>query len=153
MSNRSSWMRADVIVVAILVIAAGAALTSRNWRKGRVSASPSSTAAADAPLMQRLDSSGRPHHRSQFNDSLTARAESLCVRQVEGNLQSQYGELFAATVTETYGVGDVETGAGDSLDVDGIARSPSGRISKFHCGMADFGSHPASPMVTHVESP
>ena len=150
-SERARWLRGDVIVVVALVIAVGAALTSRNWRMGRVSAHGS--VGADASLAQRTDSSGRPHHRSQFNDSLTADAERKCVRQVEGNLQSQYGEEFSATIAETYGVGDAETGAGDSLDVDGIARAPSGRVSNFHCGMADFGSHAASPMVTHVESP
>ena len=156
MSERPGWWRGDLLAAAVVVVAIAVGLMSRDWR------TPPGVGRDDrqfSALEQRLDPQripkiDRPEVRrrgSPFNDSLTTRAESLCVMRVEANLGTQLRETFTARVTDRYGVGDPETGAGDSLDFDGVALAPSGRVSSWHCGMANLGAYPGSPVVTHTE--
>ena len=154
MSDRPAWLRGDLIAAAVVVVALAFALLSREWRAagGATASDARNASAAIAPFRApKLDVPVRPHHASPFNDSLTARAESLCVRMVESQIGFQLKEPVSATVTDRYGVGDQETGAGDSLDFDGLGRTPSGRIRAWHCGMANLGAYPGSPRITHTE--
>ena len=154
MSDRPRWLRGDLIALAVVVIAIAVTATHRNWQAtsarwtGRVDAASGEIDSSRIPALPRPTG---PRHGSPFNDSLTARAESLCVRQVESNVSFQIHEPVAAKVMDRYGVGDPETGAGDSLDFDGLARTPSGVIISWHCSSANLGAFPGSPMISHSE--
>ena len=156
MTARRRWLRGDALAIVVVVVAIGVALLARGWRGAPRPLIVSGSAAIDTtPIdMDRAPVGiigARPHHSSPFNDSVTTRAESRCVEQIQSQLAFQLKEPVVVTVNDRYGVGDRETGAGDSLDIDGVARTQSGRISAWHCGMANLGAYPGSPMVTHVE--
>ena len=165
MSGRPSWLRADLVVAVVVVIVIFIAVASPRWRSMGRTASPRAGHGSAADTARSHDNTsdvapatpaaiGAPRelrHRSPFDGAATTRAESICVNRVEANLQSQLGEPYVARVTDRYGVGDMDTGAGDSLDFDGTARSASGRLRIWHCGMANLGAYPGGPMITHSE--
>jgi hypothetical protein len=150
-------LRTDAVVAIVVVIAIAVAAGTQGWRarSARWNGDARGTTAGDAVIdptrAPELARPRGPRHDSPFNDAVTARAESLCVLSVESQLGFQLKETVAAKVMDSYGVGDRETGAGDSLDFDGLARTLSGRVVAWHCGMANLGAFPGSPMITHSE--
>ena len=60
-------------------------------------------------------------------------------------------QTLTAEITAAYGVGDPESGAGDSLIAEGVARSPTGLVSDFRCSMAHLSGYAGSPVITHRE--
>ena len=93
------------------------------------------------------------HHRaSPLSAEATQRAEQRCLDQAKAWLPQEIREAVdSLAITDRYGVGDPESGAGDSLIVEGRGRLASGGVTEFRCSMADLGPYAGGPYLTHVE--
>jgi hypothetical protein len=149
-------LRTDAVVAIAIAIAIAAAAGSQGWRarsarwKGALPRT-AGDAVIDPAHEPGVARPRGPRHDSPFNDIVTARAETLCVKSVESQVGFQLKETISATVMDSYGVGDPDSGAGDSLDFDGVARTASGRVLAWHCSMANLGAFPGSPTITHSD--
>lgn len=169
MSERPRWLRADLLVGGVVVIVIAVALLSPRWRRGATGAIGGAGASEDiaagadpakAPTLDSLkrepsqfDASKLRHHRSPFDDAITARAETLCVRMVESQVGYSLKEPVTAKVEDRYGTGNEDDGRGVYLIFEGVARSGSGRLSAWRCTSKSYGAYPGGPMISHVESP
>ena len=167
MSERPSWLRADLLVTAAVVVAIVAAILSPRWRAGAAGAIAGAGASADisagvdrsrVPKLDatptrpgEIDPSKLRHHRSPFDDVITARAESLCIRMVESQVGFALKEPITAKVEDRYGTGNEDDGRGVYLIFEGIARTPTGRLSAWRCTSKSYGAFPGGPTITHVE--
>lgn len=168
MSDRPSWLRADLAVAAAVVMAIVVAVLSPRWRAGAAGAIGGAGASTDLsagvdpsrvpeldslkPIApQQLDPSTLRHHRSPFDDVITARAESLCVRMVESQVGYALKEPVTVKVEDRYGTGNEDDGRGVWLIFEGMARTPSARLSAWRCTSKSYGAFPGGPTITHVE--
>ena len=169
MSERPSWMRADLLVFAAVVVVFGIAAVSPRWRTGAAGAIGKAGSSSDVaegldrsklPRLERikpqqgeLDPSKLRHHRSPFDDAVTARAETLCVRMAETQLGFALKEPVNLSVQDHYGTGNEDDGRGVYLIFEGLATTPSRRASAWRCTAKSLGAYPGTPVITHVESP
>jgi len=167
MSERPQWLRADLLVTAAVVIAIVVAALSPRWRSGATGAiggagtttdvaagvDPSRVPKLDSakPNASAFDPSKMRHHRSPFDDAVTARAETLCVRMVESQVGFALKEPVTAKVEDRYGTGNEDDGRGVYLIFEGIARTPTARLSAWRCTMKSYGAYPGTPVIAHVE--
>ena len=167
MSERPSWLRADLLVTAAVVATIVVAALSPRWRSGAAGAVGGAGASGDLaagvdrsriPKLRdgpqapnAIDPSKLERHRSPFDDAITARAETLCVRMTESQLGYALKEPVTVSVEDHYGTGNEDDGRGVYLIFEGIARTPSARISAFRCTAKSYGAYPGTPMITHVE--
>ena len=165
LSERPSWLRADILVAAAIVVVIAVALVSPRWRRGAAGAIGG--AGAGGAVAARVDQSQLPtfhprpgefdastleRHRSPFDDAVTARAESLCVRMAESQLGFALEEPVTLDVQDRYGTGNEDDGRGVYLIFEGLALTPSGRASVFRCTAKSYGAYPGTPVITHVEN-
>jgi hypothetical protein len=169
-SERPAWLRADLLVAMAIVVAIAVALLSPRWRTGARgatggigSAGASEDVAAGANPLRRptldqpnlrpgeVDPSKLERHRSPFDDAVTARAESLCVRMAESQLGFALKEPVTIDVQDHYGTGNEDDGRGVYLIFEGLAKTPSSRVSVFRCTAKSYGAYPGTPVITHVE--
>ena len=167
MSERPGWLRADLLVAAAVVVAIVVAVISPRWRSGAAGAIGTAGASTDlvagvepsrvpkldppAPGPSVFDPAKLRHHRSPFDDTITARAETLCVRMAESNLAFSLKEPVTVKVEDRYGTGNEDDGRGVYLIFEGIARTTSARLSAWRCTMKSYGAYPGTPTITHVE--
>ena len=164
MSERPSWLRADLLVFAAIVVAIVVALLSPRWRRGM--AGPIGGAGAGGVVAAGVDQSPLPtvhpapgefdaskleRHRSPFDDAVTARAESLCVQMADSQLGFALKEPVTLDVQDRYGTGNEDDGRGVYLIFEGLAKTPSNRVSVFRCTAKSYGAYPGTPIITHVE--
>ncbi|HEX2779658.1 MAG TPA: hypothetical protein VHM30_09175 [Gemmatimonadaceae bacterium] len=136
------WIDLLILVVAV----AGAALAwrtraSRAATEGGPRSGP--TAAAPAPRP-----APRQRRESPLSRDATERSVNLCIEMVRSQFEFWLREPVTAETKDVYGVGDPESGAGDSLIAEGIAKTASGRTVDFHCSMAHLGGYGGSPVIT-----
>ena len=169
MSERPSWLRADLLLAIAVGVVIVVALLSPRWRAGLTGAiggagsSGDITAGIDRSKVPRHDSLKSPdtkidpsklgRHRSPFDDAVTARAESLCVGMVTTQVGYALKEPVTVKVDDRYGTGNEDDGRGVYLIFEGMARTPSARLSAWRCTMKSYGAYPGTPIITHVESP
>ena len=167
MSERPQWLRADLLVTGAVVVVMVVAALSPRWRSGATGAIGSAGASTDVtagvdpsrvpkldavkPNASEFDPSKMRHHRSPFDDVVTARAETLCVHMVESNLGFALKERVTVNVEDRYGTGNDDDGRGVYLIFEGMARTPSARISAWRCTAKSYGAYPGTPVITHVE--
>jgi hypothetical protein len=159
MTDRPSWLRADLIVALVVALVIIIAVVAPRWRSGATG--PIGSAGSTSAAAASVDPSGRPKlppppgrkHRSPLNDAVTARAESLCVVMATSQVGFALKEPVVPTVTDRYGIGNEDDGRGVWLYFDGMARTASGRLSAFRCRMESYGAYAGTPMITHVEAP
>jgi hypothetical protein len=167
MTGRASWLRADLLVSAAVVVAIIVAALSPRWRSGATGAigsagasddikagvDPSKVPKLDAtnPRSSAFDPSKLRHHRSPFDDVVTARAETLCVRMTTSQVGYALGEPITVKVEDRYGTGNEDDGRGVYLIFEGIARTSSNRLSAWRCTMKSYGAYPGTPTISHVE--
>ena len=164
MSERPRWLRADLLVLAAVVVAFGVAAISPRWRSGAAGASGS--ASAGGTVAAKTDPSKPPafhsrpgefdpskleRHGSPFDEVVTARAESLCVGMAESQLAFALKEPVTLDVQDRYGTGNEDDGRGVYLIFEGLAKTASGRPSVFRCTAKSYGAYPGTPLITHVE--
>jgi hypothetical protein len=148
MSQRPRWLRADLLVAIAIVVAIAVALLSPRWR-----ANPSKRPTLDLPNRrpEGIDPAKLERHGSPFDDAVTARAESLCVRMAESQLGFALKQPVTIDVQDRYGTGNEDDGRGVYLIFEGLALTPSGRASVFRCTAKSLGDYPGTPLITHVE--
>lgn len=164
MSERPTWLRADLLVFAAVVVVFAVAALSPRWRRGMAGAiggaGAGGTVAAGVdqgrlpslhPAPGEFDASKLDHHRSPFDDAVTARAESLCVQMAESQLAFALKEPVTLDVQDHYGTGNEDDGRGVYLIFEGLAKTPSNRISVFRCTAKSYGAYPGTPIITHAE--
>lgn len=168
MSEPPKWLRTDLMVLAVVAIVFAVAALSPRWRKGMTGAIGGAGAREDLaagvdpsrrPSLDRLDAPSREidpskleRHGSPFDDVVTARAESLCVRMAESQLAfALKEEPVTVNVEDRYGTGNEDDGRGVYLIFEGIARTPSARLSAWRCTAKSLGTYPGMPTITHVE--
>ena len=159
MTDRPRWLRADAIVGGVVVVLIVIALLSPRWRSGATG--PIASAGSARDVATGVDASGLPRlpdppsrrHRSPFNDEVTARAESLCVRMVTSQVGFALKDSIDVTVRDRYGIGNDDDGRGLFLYIDGVARTRGGRLSAWRCRMESYGAYAGGPIITHVEAP
>ena len=169
MSERPSWLRADLLVAVAIVVAIAVALLSPRWRTGaagsigRAGASEDIAAGVDPSRLPKLEQ-GKPgpgeidpsklsRHRSPFDDAVTARAESLCVHMAESQLAFALKEPVTVDIQDRYGIGNEDDGRGVYLIFEGLAKTSSKRFSVFRCAAKSYGAYPGTPIITHTEGP
>jgi len=169
MSERPSWLRADLLVFAAVVVVFAVAALSPRWRMGAAGAVRIGGAAKDGPATTKssrrqtldqenlrpgeIDPSKLERHRSPFDDVVTARAETLCVKMAESQLGFTFKEPVTVDVQSRYGTGNEDDGRGVYLIFEGLARTPSSRVSVFRCTAKSYGAYPGAPEITHMEGP
>lgn len=169
MNEGRGWPRADLLVLAAVVVVFAIAMLSPRWRRGAAGAIGGAGAKGDIaagidpakipsldqvkPQPREIDPSKLRHHRSPFNDALTARAESLCVQMAETQLAYALKEPVTVSVQDRYGTGNEDDGRGVYLIFEGLATMPSKRVSAFRCTAKSYGAYPGMPTISHVESP
>ena len=164
MSERPAWLRADLLVFAAVVVVFVVAALSPRWRRGMAGAiggaGSGGTVAAGVvqgrlpsfhPAPGEFDASKLARHRSPFDDAVTARAETLCVRMAESQLAYALKEPVTVDVQDHYGTGNEDDGRGEYLIFEGMAKTPSNRVSVFRCTAKSYGAYPGTPVITHVE--
>jgi len=70
---------------------------------------------------------------------------------VESNLGFALKERVTVNVEDRYGTGNDDDGRGVYLIFEGMARTPSARISAWRCTAKSYGAYPGTPVITHVE--
>jgi len=171
MSERPRWLRADLLVLAAVVVVFAVAALSPRWRSGAAGAIGGAGARGDLtagiarsriPSLDRLkpqlgpreiDPSKLERHRSPFDDAVTARAETLCVKMVESQLEYALKEPVTVSAQDHYGTGNEDDGRGVYLIFEGLATTPSKRASAWRCTSKSYGAYPGTPDITHVEGP
>jgi hypothetical protein len=167
MSEHPRSLRADLLVMVAVVIAIVVAALSPRWRSGSTGAiggagaSTDLAAGADPSNVPKLDSrnpgpsefepSQMRHHRSPFDDAVTARAETLCVHMVESQVGFALKQPVTVSVNDRYGTGNEDDGRGVYLIFEGIARTPAAKLSAWRCTMKSYGAYPGTPVIAHVE--
>jgi hypothetical protein len=168
-SDRPAWLRADLLVFAAVVVVFGVAALSPHWRQGMAGAIGGAgsredlAAGIDRSRIPRLDDltprlptreidpSKLKRHRSPFDDAVTARAETLCVHMAESQLGYALKEPVTVNVQDHYGTGNEDDGRGVYLIFEGLAKTPTNRVSVFRCTAKSYGAYPGTPMITHRE--
>lgn len=159
MADGPRWLRADAVVFGVVAAVIAIALLSPRWRSG--ASGPIAGAGSKQDVVARSDRSGIPRlpdppsrrHRSPFNDAVTARAETLCVKMVVSQVGYALKESIDVNVTDRYGIGNDDDGKGLFLYIDGVARTHHGRLSAWRCRMESYGNYAGGPTITHVEAP
>jgi hypothetical protein len=156
-TDRPRWRRADAIVAIVVVLVLVIALSSPRWRSGEsgpiAGGGSHRDAGTDPSGLPRLPDPPSRRHRSPFDDAITARAESLCVRMVVSQVGFALKDSIDVNVKDRYGIGNDDDGRGLFLYIDGIARTRHGRVSAWRCRMEAYGNVAGGPDITHVESP
>ncbi len=98
----------------------------------------------------------RRRWRSPVTAAATAAGQERCLVQASnfiGLRTAPDGPRPMLKVTEIYGVGDPETGAGDSLIIEGTSDLPYQPLRVWHCAMSPLApDRVGSPMVAALES-
>ncbi len=159
MTDRPRWLRADLIVAAVVVVVFVIASASPRWRAAATG--PIGSEGSTREVVGTADRSGVPRlpdlpgrrHRSPFNDEVTARTETLCVKMVTSQVGFALNDSIDVNVRDRYGIGNDDDGRGVFLYIDGVARTRHGRLSAWRCKMESYGTYAGFPTITHVESP
>lgn len=144
------WPRLELVLFILAAAGAALAWSTRARRTAGEAPAAHGDSAATPAAPKRRDTS-RARHESPLSPEATLRAREMCAMMVRAQVGFALKEDLTTEVTDAYGVGDRETGAGDSLIVEGLARMPSGRVSEFRCSMANLGAYAGSPYITHRE--
>ena len=151
MSGRApGWLRIELLILVVAVAGAVFAWRTRGSRASDFPGTSSATTASPTPAPPRRPALRR-RHASPLSAEATARSEALCLTMAQSQLGFSLKEPVTVEATDRYGVGDMDTGAGDSLIVEGIARTEAGRTMKFQCSMAHLNGFGGSPFITHGE--
>lgn len=141
--RRIPWIELLILVIAV----AGAVLA---WRtrasRAATEARPGTSAAAPAP--RRVP---RQRRESPLSGEATERSVNLCIEMVRSQFEFWLKEPVTAETKDVYGVGDPDSGVGDSLIAEGVAKTASGRTVDFHCSMAHLSSYGGTPVITRGE--
>ena len=162
-NRRAQMLGVGVLVGAVLAAvfmfpASKAPTPVRESQQGATSADTSRrTVAPQAPIAEsRFARSQRRRRSSPVNPAATKAAEARCLAQAGGFVAFQYGSETRrplVEVTDIYGVGDPETGAGDSLIIEGTARLTNREPRVWHCALAAFDrDRVGGPAVTVLET-
>ena len=139
----------EIVLFALLVIGATIAWNTRASRAIPVGAKPAAGAQPAPSSGWSAKAAPRPHHRPPLSGEATDRAEQLCVGMVTTQLGWRLKDsVTSAVATDRYGVGDHESGAGDSLIVEGTAQTASGATHRFSCSMSTLSSFYGGPLIT-----
>jgi hypothetical protein len=99
----------------------------------------------------RFARSQQRHRRSPVSDEATKQAENRCHAQVARTtefLSRATGALPLPRTSEIFGVGDTDTGAGDSLIVEGVSYDGDRTPWVWHCALSHFNDDRlGSPVV------
>jgi hypothetical protein len=158
-TDRQRSFRADEVVALVVALAIVIALLLPRWRSGATG--PIGAAGSTHDVAAGTDPSGVPRlpdppsrrHRSPFDDAVTARAETLCVKMVTSQVGFALKDSIDVNVRDRYGIGNDDDGKGLFLYIDGVARTRGGRLSAWRCRMESYGSYAGNPTITHVEAP
>ena len=136
--------KVPIVEIVIFVLVVIGAVFAWNTRASRAAAKGAPTQGPTwAPR-----AAPREHHRPPLSREATDRAEALCLTMVRSQLGWRLKESVTAEASDRYGVGDHESGVGDSLIVEGVAKTASGATHRFECSMATLSSYYGSPTVT-----
>lgn len=132
----------EIVIFALVVVGA---VFAWNTRASRASANG---APAPGPTWT-PHAAPRAHHRPALSREATDRAEGLCLTMVKSQLGWRLKDsVTTAEATDRYGVGDHDSGVGDSLIVEGVAKTASGATHSFVCSMATLSSYYGSPAIS-----
>lgn len=139
----------EIVIFALVVMGAMIAWNTRASRAIPPGAKPAAGAQPAPTSGWSAKAAPRAHHRPPLSSEATDRAEKLCVGMVTTQLAWRLKDSVAtAEATDRYGVGDHDSGAGDSLIVEGIAKTASGATHRFACSMGTLSSFYAGPFIT-----
>ena len=140
----------EIVIFALVVLGAVFAWNTRASRAATEHARGSDHAPAAGPRWA-PHAAPREHHRPALSSEATDRAEKLCLDMVRSQLGWRLKESVTAEMTDRYGVGDHDSGVGDSLIVEGVAKTASGTVHRFVCSMATLSSFYGSPAISFPE--
>lgn len=144
----------EIVIFALVVIGAVVAWSTRASRAVPTGATPAAGAHPAPSTGWSAKAAPRQHHRPPLSEEAADRAEALCVMGVKTQLAWRLKDsVTTAEATDRYGVGDHESGAGDSLIVEGTARTATGATHRFACSMATLSSFYGSPFITFPDLP
>ncbi|HEX8850962.1 MAG TPA: hypothetical protein VF761_15630 [Gemmatimonadaceae bacterium] len=139
----------EIVIFALVVIGAAIAWNTRASRAIPPGAKPAAGVQPAPASGWSAKAARRPHHRPPLSAEATDRAEQLCVDMVRTQLAWRLKDsVVTAEATDRYGVGDHDSGAGDSLIVEGTARTVSGATHRFACSMSTLSSFYGGPLIT-----
>ncbi|NUO64153.1 MAG: hypothetical protein HOQ11_17460 [Gemmatimonadaceae bacterium] len=138
----------EVVIFALVVIGA---LVAWNTRGSRVRSErpPAASAKPEAASGWSAKAAPPQHHRPTLSREAVDRAEKLCLDMVKSQLGWRLKQpVTSAEAVDRYEIGDLETGAGQRLIVEGTAQPSSGGRQSFRCSMVPLTSYYGAPQIT-----